>query len=70
MTDDYIVTDADSIVSTKAQETAFLKSGEFAVTSCLHHELKVRIYGDAAVVTGRATIKETYKGEDVSGQER
>jgi len=43
---------------------AFLKSGEFVVTSCVHHEMKVRVYGDAAVVTGRSTVKETYKGKD------
>ena len=64
MTDDYIVTDADSNVSTKAQEIAFIRSGEFVVTSCVHHEMKVRVYGDAAVVTGRSTMKETYKGKD------
>jgi hypothetical protein len=29
-------------------------------------EVKVRVYGDAAVVTGRDTIKETKKGKDVS----
>jgi lactate dehydrogenase-like 2-hydroxyacid dehydrogenase len=51
-------------------DAAFLKSGDFAVTSCVHHELKVRVYGDAAVVTGRDTIIETYKGKDVSGQHR
>ena len=28
--------------------------------------MKVRVYGDAAVVTMRAMIKETYKGEEIS----
>jgi len=64
------VTDPEGNVSTKAQEIAFFKSGEFAVTSCVHHELKVRVYGDAAVVTGRSTVKETYKGKDFSPQLR
>jgi ketosteroid isomerase-like protein len=33
-------------------------------------DMKVRIYGDAAVVTGRNTTKETLNGKDTSGQER
>jgi ketosteroid isomerase-like protein len=61
----YLVTDPKGKISTKAQEIAFLKSGDFAVTSCVHHELKVRVYGDAAVVTGHTTTKETYKGKDL-----
>jgi ketosteroid isomerase-like protein len=64
LAEDYVATDDRGIVSTKAQEIAFLKSGEFAFMSCLHHELKVRVYGDAAVVTGHTTTKETYKGKD------
>jgi hypothetical protein len=33
-------------------------------------EVKVRIYGDAAAVTGRDTVKKTKDGQDVSHQER
>jgi ketosteroid isomerase-like protein len=33
-------------------------------------DMKARIYGDAAVVTGRSTIKGTLKGTNISGQER
>nr|MBA3766029.1 nuclear transport factor 2 family protein [Acidobacteriota bacterium] len=32
--------------------------------------LKVRVYGETAVVTGRATVKGKYKGMDISGQYR
>ena len=32
--------------------------------------MKVRVYGDAAVVLGRNTVKEQYKGKDISGQSR
>jgi ketosteroid isomerase-like protein len=63
LADDYVATDPKGSVSTKAQEIAFFKSGEFTFTSCMHHELKVRVYGDAAVVTGHTTTKETYKGK-------
>lgn len=68
--DDFTWTAPYGIVSTKAQSLATLKSGEDVVTSWVVDEMKVRVYGDAAVITGRSTIKETYKGEDVSGQYR
>jgi ketosteroid isomerase-like protein len=57
-------------VWTKAQDLALVKSGETVIKSWVLADMKVRVYGDAAVVTGRSTIKETYKGEDVSGQNR
>jgi ketosteroid isomerase-like protein len=64
LADDYTGTDADGSIYTKAQEIAVLKSGELEITSCVHHELKVRVYGDAAVVTGLSTTKGTYKGKE------
>ena len=64
LADDYLATDPEGNVYTKAQDIASLKSGEFVVTSCVHHEMKVRVYGDAAVVTGRTTYKGSYKGKD------
>jgi ketosteroid isomerase-like protein len=30
--------------------------------------MKARIYGDAAVVTGRMTADQTFRGQDISGQ--
>jgi len=68
--DDYTWTSPWGGVSTKADNLALVKSGQDVVFSWVLDDMKVRVYGDAAVVTGRATIKETYKGEDVSGQER
>ena len=55
---------------TKAQALANLKSGADVYTSAVGDEWKVRVYGDAAVVLGRWTVKEQYKGKDVSGQYR
>jgi len=68
--DDYTWTAPWGEVWTKAQDLALVKSGKVVITSWVLAEMKVRVYGDAAVVTGRSTIKETYKGEDVSGQYR
>jgi uncharacterized protein (TIGR02246 family) len=70
LTDDYTWTDFDGIVWTKAQDLETLKSGEVVNTSYAVDDWKVRVYGDTAVVTGRTTVKETWKGKDVSGQYR
>jgi ketosteroid isomerase-like protein len=68
--DDYTYTACEGSVWTKAQDLALLKSGQDVITSWVLADMKVRVYGDAAVITGRATVKETYKGKDVSRQER
>jgi len=68
--DDYTWTSPWGEVWTKAQDLALLKSGQDVIKSWVLADMKVRVYGDAAVVTGRNTVKETYKGEDVSGQNR
>jgi hypothetical protein len=68
--DNYTFTDPEGSVWTKAQSLALLKSGEDVISSCVADEMKARVYGDAAVVTGRNTTKETFKGKDISGQYR
>jgi ketosteroid isomerase-like protein len=68
--DDYTYTACEGSVWTKAQDLALLKSGQDVITSWVLADMKVRVYGDAAVVTGRTTVKETWKGKDVSGQYR
>jgi ketosteroid isomerase-like protein len=71
MADDWTYIDPDSgTLVTKAQALASLKSGEDVYTSAVGDEWKVRVYGDAAVVVGRETVKEQYQGKDVSGQFR
>jgi hypothetical protein len=68
--DDFTWTSPWGWVATKADDLALVKSGEDVITSWVLAEMKVRVYVDAAVVTGRDAIKETYKGRDVSGQHR
>jgi hypothetical protein len=70
LAEDYMFTSPLGEVLTKARMLAELKSGEDVVSSVVNHDMKVRIYGDAAVVAGRDTIKETYKGEDITSQIR
>jgi ketosteroid isomerase-like protein len=68
MADDYTWTSPWGEVLTKAHNLALVKSGEDVIKSWVLADIEVRVYGDAAVVSGRDTIKETYKGEDVSSQ--
>lgn len=70
LADDWTFIDPEGAILTKAQALANLKSGEDVVTSAVADEMKVRVYGDAAVVLGRNTVKEQYKGKDTSGQYR
>jgi len=60
MADEYISTDPDGKVFSKAQTIASFKSDQNVVTSEAVSELEVHVYGDAAVVTG--LTKETVKG--------
>ena len=66
--DDWVSTDPAANVWTKAQFLAGLKSGEGVVKSFVLDNMKARIYGDAAVVNGRMTANQTFKGQDISGQ--
>ena len=67
---DFTTTDPGGTVSTKVQGLADLKSGAAKITSVTNDEYKVRVYGKAAVVMYRSTIKAEYIGEDISGQYR
>jgi hypothetical protein len=66
LADDYIFTDPEGVMFTKVQELAMLKSGEDVVTSAVSTDMKVRVYGNAAVVTGHYAAKEQLKGKDIS----
>ncbi len=68
--DDIIFTAFDGSLSTKAQDIADVTSGALKAESASVDDMKVRIYGDTAVVTGRVTTKGQYKGKDISGQFR
>ncbi|MEJ7698452.1 MAG: nuclear transport factor 2 family protein [Pyrinomonadaceae bacterium] len=68
--DDYIFTDADGSLVTKKQDIADITSGNLTAESINVDEMKVRVFGDTAVVIGRTTVKAQYKGKDISGQYR
>ena len=67
---DWMLTDAQGMLSSKAQSDAHRKSGAVKFESFKLDELKVRVFGDTAVVHGLATRKSSYQGKDTSGQYR
>jgi ketosteroid isomerase-like protein len=69
-TEEYLSIGGDGATYTKTQDIADVKSGNFKLAEFKLDEIKVRIHGEVAVVTGRNTIKATYKGTDISGAYR
>ncbi len=67
---DGIFTDATGSVFDRAQLIAMIKSGDLKLESTTFDDVKVREYGDMAVVTYSSTDKGQYKGQDISGQYR
>ena len=75
VTDDYMATNPVGMIGTKAD--AIASSKNFKIASLDTDDVKVRVYGDAAVVTGRATLKAQLttpagaaQAQDISGQYR
>jgi ketosteroid isomerase-like protein len=52
---------------TKAQTLADLKSGDNKLDSQTLSDIKVRVFGNTAIVTGSDDEKSSYKGKDTSG---
>jgi quercetin dioxygenase-like cupin family protein/ketosteroid isomerase-like protein len=67
---DWILTAPNGMVQTREEAMADLRSGALKFESMVPSDLKVRVYGDTAVVTGRTTDKVSYKGTDLSGDYR
>jgi ketosteroid isomerase-like protein len=66
--DDWTSLQFDGKTETKAQALADMKSGSSALQTVTLGEMKVRVFGNTAVVTGSDTEKSTYKGKDSSGK--
>ncbi len=66
--DDYVLISMTGRMADKSQMLDGFKSGQSKLTSNELSDLKVRVYGDAAVVTGKADVKGTLGGQDATGQ--
>lgn len=65
--DDYTFITLRGELRTKAEILKGFASGAFKYQSREISDLKVRLYGDTAVVTGRSSQKGTENGKDYSG---
>jgi ketosteroid isomerase-like protein len=67
---DYVYTDQDAQMATTAQMVAGMKSGATKYATFTVGDMKVHVYGDAAVVTGKGHIKGTENGKPVDEEIR
>lgn len=70
LTDDYTNTNGVGLVRSKAQIIEDARSGASKNESITLEDVKVRMYGDAAVLTAIRTTKSSLRGKDTSGRFR
>ena len=68
--DDYTTTNVNGLTRTKAQLIADIKSGAAKTQSLTLDNIKVRVYGDTAVLTADRRAKSSLRGTDTSGHQR
>ena len=68
--DQYIRVGPDGSTLNKEQALAALRSGDLKYASVVSDERTWRTFGPTAIVTSRAMLKASYKGQDVSGTYR
>ena len=68
MAEEYILTDPLGNVRSKAESLAAIETSEVHFESTESDDVKVRINGDTAVVTGRSRFRGRYKGWSMAGQ--
>ena len=54
----------------KAEQIASWKAGDYHFSAFDSDDLRIRLYGEAAVATGRIVEKGEMKGRDISGRHR
>jgi ketosteroid isomerase-like protein len=70
LADDYLGVTANGTLETKADLLATRRSGTVRLQQLDLTDLKVRVYGDTAVVTSRAELSGSNGGTDISGRYR
>jgi ketosteroid isomerase-like protein len=70
LADDLTYVHSSGQVDTKAELISSLQSGQRKYESIQPDEIKVRVYGEAAVVTGRAQMRTKSQGQDFHFQIR
>ncbi len=70
LADDWIIIDPDGGIIDKARFLGVIKSGALTHEIMESEEVRVRLYGDTAVVTGLTKTKGKFSGQDFTTQER
>jgi hypothetical protein len=70
LSDDVILTTPEGVVNDKKQTIADVISSDLKLLSSRISDMKVRLYGDTAILTYRTTDSGTYRGNKIDGQHR
>jgi ketosteroid isomerase-like protein len=70
LADDWIIVDPDGSIIDKARFLAVIKSGALSHELMESTDLRVRLYGNTAVVTGLTTTKGKFMGQAFASCER
>ncbi|MDQ3818406.1 MAG: nuclear transport factor 2 family protein, partial [Acidobacteriota bacterium] len=62
---DWTYTDSDGNVMTKADFLSGMRSGSFKATTFTLDDMKVSVYGNAAVVRAKVTMKGSFMGQTI-----
>jgi ketosteroid isomerase-like protein len=68
--DEFVYTTFDGAVRDKTQQLSFTKSGDLRLESGKSDDVRIPIYENAAVMTGRFTAKGKFKGKNLDILER
>lgn len=66
LADDLVYTHASGVRETKAQFLAAVRSGDLVYEAFTPEDLRARVFGPAAVVTGAASVKVRARGQDLA----
>lgn len=69
-TDDYTNIGGSGTMLTKSETIELRKSGDLKYSDIQASDRKVRVHGNAAILTATASLKGTLKGNDISGTYR
>lgn len=68
--DEFIYTTPDGEVRDKAQQLVFTRSGDLRLESGRSDDVRIRVYGNTAVMTGRFTARGKFKDRSIDVRER
>jgi ketosteroid isomerase-like protein len=70
VTDDWIIIDADGAIVDRERFLGVMKSGALTHEMMVSDEMRVRVYGDSAVVTALTRTKGKFMGQEFVTHER